>query len=269
MATTGGSGPDRDHAGEIERAFTAQADAFEDPARNRVFTTDASWAIDRIHAAPDDLALDVAAGTGLAARRLAGRVRAVVALDATEAMLARGQAQARADGVRNVVYILGDAQALPFLPASFDIVLCRFAVHHFGDPAAVVAELARVTRPGGRVSLIDLIAHDDPAVAAEQNRLEILRDRSHIRMLPAAELAGLLDGAGLTGADTESRPITRPLQPWLAQADPPAAAADEIRARLRAESAGDGPETGFTPQLRDGALWFTQTFCSCVGVREA
>ena len=257
------------HAGEIERAFTAQAGAFEDPARNRVFTTDAHWAIDRIDAAGDELALDVAAGTGLAARRLAGRVRAVVALDATDAMLTLGHAQARAEGTTNVVFARGVAEALPFVDGSFDIVLCRFAVHHFSDPAVVAAELARVTRPGGRVSVIDLVASDDPRVAGEQNRLEILRDRSHTRMLAATELTDLLRSAGLTAIETESRPVVRPLEPWLAQAAPPPEAADEIRTRLRAELAGTAAASGFAPQERDGALWFTQTFCSLVAVRPA
>ena len=257
------------HAGEIERAFTTQADAFEDPAHNRVFTTDAHWAIDRIGATGDELALDVAAGTGLAARRLAGRVRTVVALDATEAMLARGHAQAVAEGTTNVVFTRGHAEALPFVDRSFDIVLCRFAMHHFSDPAAVVAELARVTRPGGRVSLIDLVASEDPPVAAEQNRLEFLRDRSHTRMLAATELDELLRAAGLTAIDAETRPVLRPLEPWLTQAAPPRAAADEVRTRLQTELAGTAPPSGFAPQERDGALWFTQTFCSVVAVRPA
>ncbi len=61
----------------------------------------------------------------------------------------------------------GDATALPFVDASFDLVFCRTAVHHFPDPAVVVAEMARVCRPGGRVAIADLIVlgvHGRPAV---------------------------------------------------------------------------------------------------------
>lgn len=76
-----------DHAGRIERAFTHQAAAFEDATRNRVFTADARWAFDALPRHGDELVLDAAAGTGHAARQLAPSVRAVVALDATEAML--------------------------------------------------------------------------------------------------------------------------------------------------------------------------------------
>ena len=76
-----------DHAARIARAFTEQAAAFEDPAVNRPFTTDAAWIAEHVAVGPDDLVLDVAAGTGIVARALAPRARAVVALDATAAML--------------------------------------------------------------------------------------------------------------------------------------------------------------------------------------
>jgi ubiquinone/menaquinone biosynthesis C-methylase UbiE len=88
-----------EHARRIERAFTTQADAFEDPSRNQVFTGDARWVFERLPLTTDDVVLDVAAGTGHAARQLAATARAVVALDTTEAMLARGQAQAAAEAV--------------------------------------------------------------------------------------------------------------------------------------------------------------------------
>jgi ubiquinone/menaquinone biosynthesis C-methylase UbiE len=60
-----------EHARRIERAFTTQADAFEDPSRNQVFTSDARWVFERLPLTADDVVLDVAAGTGHAARQLA------------------------------------------------------------------------------------------------------------------------------------------------------------------------------------------------------
>lgn len=252
-----------DHAHEIERAFTTQAEAFEDRSRNQVFTADARWVFDRLPVAAEDLVLDVAAGTGHAARQLAPAARAVVALDATAAMLARGQAQAVADGLRNVVFVRGDAAALPFLDGSFDLVVCRFAAHHFERPAAVVAEMARSVRPDGHVALVDLIADADPTVAAAQNRLERLRDRSHTRMLSADELAGLLVAAGLTLVDVTVRSLERPLAPWLDQTATSPGTAQAIRDALSAELTG-GPVTGFAPREVDGELVFTQTFAACV-----
>jgi ubiquinone/menaquinone biosynthesis C-methylase UbiE len=253
-----------EHAQQIQHAFTTQAEAFEDPSRNRVFTSDAQWVFERLPVSADDLVLDVAAGTGHAARQLAGSARAVVALDATEAMLARGQAQAAAEGRGNVLFMRGDAGALPFLDGSFDVVVSRFAAHHFERPEDVVAEMVRCTRFGGHVALVDLVADQDLAVAEEQNRLERLRDPSHTRMLAAIEIQALLTEAGLEAVDVATRPLERPLTPWLEQAQTPEPAAAEIRAALAADVNGD-TVTGFRPRANDdGELWFIQTFGSAI-----
>jgi ubiquinone/menaquinone biosynthesis C-methylase UbiE len=253
-----------EHSQRIERAFTTQAEAFEDASGNQVFTSDARWVFERLPLSTGDLVLDVAAGTGHAARQLAATARAVVALDVTEAMLARGQAQAVAEGRENVVFMRGDAAALPFLDGSFDVVVSRFAAHHFERPEAVVAEMVRCTRPGGHVALVDLVADEDLAVAAEQNRLERLRDSSHTRMLAATETRALLIEAGLEAVEVATRPLERPLTPWLEQAQTDDAAGEEIRAVLGAELDG-GTATGFHPRRRaDAELWFVQTFGSAI-----
>ncbi|MFZ1992501.1 MAG: methyltransferase domain-containing protein [Solirubrobacteraceae bacterium] len=258
-----------EHARQIEQAFTAQADAFEDPARNHVFTSDARWVFERLPLTGDDVVLDVAAGTGIAARQLAASSRAVVALDATAAMLARGQAQAGAEGRDNVVFMRGDAAALPFLEGSFHVVVSRFAAHHFEHPDTVVAEMVRCTRPGGHVALVDLVADENPEVAAGQNRLERLRDPSHTRMLAVTEIEALLGEAGMESIDVATKPLERPLEPWLEQAQTGEAARDAIRDALRADVSGD-TVTGFQPRAHeDGALWFVQTFGSAIATKPS
>ncbi len=258
-----------EHAQQIEQAFTTQAEAFEDPSRNQVFTSEARWVFERLPLTADDVILDVAAGTGHAARQLAASARTVVALDATEAMLARGQAQAAREGRDNVLFMRGDAGALPFLDGSFDVVVSRFAAHHFEHPEAVVAEMARCTRRGGHVALVDLVADEDPEVAAEQNRLERLRDPSHTRMLAALEIQALMAEAGLEAIDVATRSLERPFLPWLEQAKTPAQTAGEIRAALDREVAGDAV-TGFRPRAdEDGHMWFTQTFGSAIASKPS
>jgi ubiquinone/menaquinone biosynthesis C-methylase UbiE len=262
-----------EHARQIEDAFTTQAEAFEDPSRNQVFTSDAWWVFERLPLTADDVVLDVAAGTGHAARQLAASARAVVALDATAAMLARGQAQAAADGCDNVLFMRGDAAALPFLDGSFDVVVSRFAAHHFERPETVVAEMVRCTRPGGHVALVDLVADADLAVAEEQNRLERLRDPSHTRMLAAIEIQALLAEAGLESVDVATRPLERPLTPWLEQTQTGDDAREAIHAALRADidgKAGQGTTTGFRPRADDaGELWFVQTFASAIASKPS
>ena len=224
---------------------------------------------ERLPLSAQDVVLDVAAGTGHAARQLAATARTVVALDATEAMLARGQAQAAAEGRDNVLFMRGDAAALPFLDASFDAVVSRFAAHHFERPEAVVSEMVRCTRPGGHVALVDLVADEDPSVAAEQNRLERLRDPSHTRMLAASEIEALLGEAGVHSIDVAIRPLERPLGPWLEQTQTDEAVRDEIRDALRADVVG-GAVTGFRPRAgEDGELWFVQTFAAAIASRPS
>jgi len=253
--------PREAHATRIERAFTAQAAAFEDAAVNRPFTADAAWMVADVPVGSDDLVLDVAAGTGIAGRALAPQVRAVVALDATAAMLEAGRAAAAEEGVANVLFLLGDASALPFLDASFDVALTRFSLHHLEDPARAVAEMARCLRPGGRILVADIVAADDPGVAREQDRLERLRDPSHLRLQTAAGLAALLRHAGLGAVRVETRDVERPLAAWLAQTRTNAATTREIEGALRRELAGGTP-TGFRPADVDGELRFVHRYAA-------
>jgi SAM-dependent methyltransferase len=144
---------------------------------------------------------------------------------------------------------------MPFLDASFDLVVSRFAVHHFAEPALQIGEMARVCRPAGRVAIIDMVAADD-ALAAEHDRLERLRDPSHTRALGLQELTGLLEDAGVRVEQQTFRDRPLPVERWLAQADTPPAAAAAIRAEIQADLDG-GPATGTRPELRDGELCLT------------
>lgn len=247
-----------EHSEAIERAFTQQAEAFEDPRYNRLFTTESEWLFDRLPLSPDDLVLEVAAGTGHVARRMAPKVRAVIAVDVTDAMLEAGRVEAKRAALRNLVFMRADAERLPFLDGSFDIIVSRFAVHHFETPAVEVAEMRRCLRMGGRLAIADLIADPDPEVAAVQNRLERLRDPSHTRMLSLEALADLV---GTT--DVEFRDIERTLGPWLDQTQTSPEAREEIREALEAELAG-GPPTGFRPREVDGQLGFLHTAASII-----
>jgi ubiquinone/menaquinone biosynthesis C-methylase UbiE len=244
------------HADLVQWAFSHQAAAFEEQP---IFTTGSEWVFERLDLRADDLVLDVAAGTGHLARALAPSVRCVVALDATAAMLAAGKAHAERAGLRNVVFQRGDAAALPFADATFDVAVSRFAVHHFEDPAAPLAEMRRCLRPGGRLAIADIVAADDPAAAALQNRLERLRDPSHSRLLPLGELVALVPGS----PDVEVRDLDRPLAPWLEQTATSEAPAAEITAALRAELAG-GPPTGFRAHESGGELRFVHRLASII-----
>src|SRR6266545_6384803 len=153
--------------------------------------------VDAAGTGPDDTVLDVACGPGLVACAFAAVARHVTGIDLTPAMLDRARALAAENGVANVTFQVGDVMQLPFADAAFSIVVSRFAFHHLQDPGAVLREMVRVCRPGGRVVVADLTVSPDPAKAEAFHRMEILRDPSHARGLTLAELLGLFAAAGL------------------------------------------------------------------------
>jgi ubiquinone/menaquinone biosynthesis C-methylase UbiE len=141
------------------------------------------------------IVLDVACGAAYATEQIAPRVRQVVGLDLTPDLLAVGDARLRDAGVSNVLLLEGNAAALPFVDASFDVVFCRSALHHFRSPRAIVQEMARVCRSQGRVVVMDMVA-PSPDVRGAFDALHRLMDPSHMEVLLSDEMVGLLAHPG-------------------------------------------------------------------------
>ena len=187
---------DATHQDLILDQFTRQATPFS--TANTI--TDAN-ALDMIVGAaapkPGDTVLDVACGGGIVVCAFAPHVKQATGIDMTPAMLDRARQLATEKGIDNVTWDRGDVGALPYADGAFDVVVTRFSMHHFLDPAGVLSEMVRVCAPGGRVVVVDMYASDDPAKAAEWNRAEMLRDPSHVRCLTLPELRGLFGAVGL------------------------------------------------------------------------
>ncbi len=146
---------------------------------------------------PADASLcDVACGTGNLALSFADRVTRIVGVDPAPKMLAAFEAAARERGV-HIETIASRAESIPLGDATFDLVASRLAPHHFTDVRAAVGEMARITKRGGRVAVIDLAGHEDPAIDAFNHRLEVLHDPTHGRSLRAREWRELFESAGL------------------------------------------------------------------------
>lgn len=103
-------------------------------------------------AKPGERVLDVATGTGALALRLAESGAAVTGVDIAPALIERAEKQA-ADAGASITYDVGDAEALPYEDASFDVVTSSVGSMFAPDHKRVAAELARVCRPGGRIVL--------------------------------------------------------------------------------------------------------------------
>ena len=141
----------------------------------------------------EERALDVGAGAGALAFALAPRVREMVALEIDEELATR----ARADAPANVEVVVGDGEHLPFDSFSFDFAGTLRTLHHTRRPELLVAELARVTRPGGTILVVDQLAQADPLAGLELTRFEHARDPSTTRVLADADLRGLFDSNSL------------------------------------------------------------------------
>jgi ubiquinone/menaquinone biosynthesis C-methylase UbiE len=161
--------------------------------------------------AGSERALDSGCGAGALAFALAPFVGTVVGVDLSADLVAAGRELAPA----NCELTVGDATALPFEYGSFDVAGCMRVLHHSRRPELVVSELARVTRPGGRILLIDQLGFVDPVVSAETDRFEQARDPSHSRLLPDQDIRFLLDANDLEVLTNEIRPEQRDLERYL------------------------------------------------------
>jgi SAM-dependent methyltransferase len=143
----------------------------------------------------------------------------------------RSRVDARVSSSANVLG--ADTNALP---ARITLLTrtARYAFHHFPDPAAVLAEMTRVCAPGGTVMVVDTQASPDPVKAAAFNRMERLRDPSHMRALPLAEHRALLRRAGLREPRETSYWLEMDLDSLLERCFPEPGDVDAIRETLSA-----------------------------------
>ena len=238
-----------DHRQQILDQFTRQATPFA--AAPGIRDEEAlRLIVEASGAGPEDAMLDVACGPGLVVCAFARVVRHATGIDLTPAMLDRARALQQERGLTNVTWRLGDVLPLPYPDGTFSLVVSRFAFHHFLDPGAVLAEMRRVCAAGGRVMVVDTEASPDPVKAAAFNAMEKLRDPSHARAMPLAELTGLFSRTGLGAPRVTTYRLEGELEGLLARSFPGPGDADRIREIFAASLEDD--RLGI-PIRRDGA----------------
>ena len=150
----------------------------------------AAWARALGHLLPAWDVADLGCGEGYLTVEAAQWARQVIAVDRSPDVLDRAKALARRRRVANIEWRQGELEAVPLADASVDLALLSQALHHAADPAGALGEAVRVTRPGGRVLVLELKRHTETWVQ------ERLGDRW--LGFDDDELVGLLGGAGLT-----------------------------------------------------------------------
>jgi SAM-dependent methyltransferase len=210
---------------DVRARFGATADRVAEHAERQVETVREQVAA---FVAPtgDERAVDVGTGAGTLALALAPLVREVVGVDIVPELLER----ARANAPANVTFVEGDATRLPLEAGSFDLACTRRTLHHIARPELAVAELARVTAPGGRVFVEDQIAPVDPLAALELDRFERARDPSHTRTLPDIDFRHLFEANSLVLLEVRFDRNERELGAYLALAGCEGDDAERVRA---------------------------------------
>jgi ubiquinone/menaquinone biosynthesis C-methylase UbiE len=211
---------------------------------------------------PTDTVLDLACGPGMLACAFAQVARHVTGIDLTPAMIERAQALEREKGRTNMTWHIGDVLPLPFADSSFSLAFTRYSFHHFLDPKAVLAEMIRVCAPGGRVVVVDVFT-TSPEQAEAFNRMEKLRDPSHVRALSLEELTALFHEARLQNVRRQFYKHEFGLEPVLRGSFPNPGDADKIR-RLFEEDL-DVNRLGLGAHRKNGAIHFAYPIVILVG----
>jgi len=244
------------HADVVRKQFDRQAEAYSEMevVRDRRML---EFLVGITRVGAGDRVLDVACGPAFMTLAFAERAASAVGVDLTDRFIASARAEAERRGLSNATFIPGDVENLAFAPESFDIALCKFAFHHFPRPERVLAEMKRVTRPGGRIALVDMFASEDPGKAALHNRIEKLCDPSHAAALPESRFRGMFEELGLEIVFEAKGETSYALDEWLRHGGPPAEDAETIRALLRDSIEFD--RTGLKARMEAAEIHFTHT----------
>ncbi len=210
------------------------------------------YATSAVHAGGPDLAamldamalhgiervLDAGCGPGHTALAFAPRVAAVVGVDLTEEMLDQARRLAAGRGIANATFEHGDVETLAFPDASFDLATSRFSAHHYPRPRQAMHEFARILRPGSALLLVDTVAPDDAAQDEFLNRIETLRDPSHVRDHTVAQWHEMLANAGFDVTTRQAWPLRLDFASWVTRMATPTASVRAIERMMDAAAPG-------------------------------
>ncbi|HSM58800.1 MAG TPA: class I SAM-dependent methyltransferase [Candidatus Sulfomarinibacteraceae bacterium] len=226
----------------VQQQFGDKAEAY---ANSRVHAHGPSLArlVDVVQPQADWIALDVATAAGHTAHAFAPHVRRIVASDLTSQMLPKARELAAQRGLGNLDFVAADAEQLPFPGATFNLITCRIAPHHFPSVEQFLSQAARVLRAGGLLIVVDNVAPGS-RLRGKKGRLqreagryvnafEKLRDPSHHRCLSVQEWRTAFYQAGFALQHEEIRRKEMDFAAYVARMNVPPADVLRLEAMLR------------------------------------
>ncbi len=237
---------------KARRQFGKQADAY---AKGSIFVdiVHLSEVVKRSGVAKNHRVLDIATGAGFLALEFAKKADSVIGCDLTRNMLLKAREKEKTSGLNNTGFLLSDVESLPFPDESFDIVSCKFAFHHFPNPKKALFEMRRVCRD--RLVLVDGVSSEDADKSLFHNRLEKMRDPSHVRIYRLSEIEEMFNEAGAYIKEISHREIPQDFEEWMTRAGT-GEKRTKIIEQLMVQSL-DGDRTGLHVRLDEGKLGFT------------
>ncbi len=202
--------------------------------------------------------LDIATGTGFTAFALSPNVAHVVATDLTPEMVVKAAELAQDQSLGNVTFSVAAAESLPFATTSFDLVTCRLAPHHFQNVPLFLSEVHRVLRKDGLFCIVDSVSPESEALITWQNRVEKLRDDSHVFGYPPSAWDTMITDAGFEIVQTaHTRNAQMSFMWWVRPQKNSAEIVEEIREAF-SQLSPDEAKTYYTVEPGDdGDFYFS------------
>ncbi|MYM30830.1 methyltransferase domain-containing protein [Duganella sp. CY15W] len=204
--------------------------------------------------------LDLGCGAGHASFAVAPVAESVTAFDLSAEMLTVVRNAARERGHHNIGTQQGNVASLPFIDASFSMVVTRFSAHHWLDVPGALREVRRVLKPDGIVVIIDITAPEQALHDTTLQAVELLRDASHVRDYRATEWLQMLNDAGFFARKTTSWKLPMQFDDWTARMRTPADRVIAIRSLLH--SAPEETRQYFAVQADDSVTIDSTMFVS-------
>ncbi|YCM45561.1 methyltransferase domain-containing protein [Verrucomicrobiaceae bacterium 227] len=249
---------EEEHDQEIREQFTKQAIPF---TKLKGHLDSVGLLIGMTEVGPNDSVLDVACGPGLVACEFAKVAAHVSGIDLTEKMIEQARGRQAVEGLQNMGWQVGAATRLPFEDACFSVVISRYTFHHFTHPEAVLAEMIRVCKPGGRILVADPVLPAECVVA--YNAMERLRDPSHTRALSSGELEEMFQAAGLGEIRRTDYGVEMELEQQLGASFPEPGGKEKLRKIFQEDVEAQG--LGVRTRIEDGLIRFTYPISVVVG----
>ena len=227
------------------------SDALTD-AREQFDRQAASYAVSVPHSSGDSLriltelaslgryesALDLATGPGFTAFAVAEFCNVVVASDIADGMLDQARTIASERGIENLRFEIVDAHDIPYDDGDFDLVTCRTAAHHFRDIDKFLSEVRRVLSASGTFLFCDTTTSENPDLAEWHQRVEYLRDRSHIRAPAPSEWRQRMTHSGFDITHEQATRVEMTFWHWVERSATP----DDVARDLHRDFT-DAPDT--------------------------